>query len=134
MMPSFQTLGYVTHILLQTERRIFQIGTIEVFLSPAMRLNQITIAFDGRTPTGYLTWAYLSDEVLQSVTVNPERILHITEWNEGVNLCFMDCVILYGSARRLLKQAKAMVPQSITTVHRVRQKGGLPPRLTSVRW
>ena len=98
-------LGFVTQILFQTPRNAFRLAAISSQVWPAIRLGQIDILFTNRgVAIGYAIWAFLSDEVSLQVSTDANRILHLSEWNEGANLWIMDFVATRGSSRQLAAQ------------------------------
>lgn len=91
-------LGFVAQILFNTPRKAYRIATLSVWVWPAILLEQIEVFFNERgAPVGYATWAHLSDETAGDL-VREDRVLHLSEWNEGLNLWIIDIVAPAGDA------------------------------------
>lgn len=106
-------LGSVARVLLETSRRQYSLGAIAVQVLPAIRLGQIAFCFDGRgRPVGYATWAFLTETVAMELEVDPARILHVSEWNEGSVLWIMDFVAPMGHALELGRLVRKRLPAS----------------------
>ena len=100
-------LGFVTQLLYATSRREFPISAISRWLVPPIRLGQFSLVFDASSnPVGYATWAYLSDEVSKMMEVDAIALMHLSEWNEGLNLWIVDFVALPGFARSLARHLR----------------------------
>lgn len=94
--------GSIMQILLNTERKTFKLISIALQTMPALRVNQLCVIRNSRgEPIGYAIWAFLSDEVAAEMQANPDRLLHYSEWNEGLNAWIIDFVALPGFARAL---------------------------------
>jgi len=71
---------------------------------PPIRLGQIAFSFTSHgIATGYVVWAYLTDEVAAEVAVKAGRTLQLGEWNEGTRLWIMDVVAPFGNVAALLR-------------------------------
>lgn len=95
----------------QPDRRGLSARSIEAFVLPAVRHRQFVLVADeaNREPVGYLTWAYLSDEVASEKRQGCDRMLHPSEWNEGLNLWVMDFVAPQGRGHEVWKSARPLV-------------------------
>ena len=72
------------------------LAMIRARFMPAILLGQIEFFFDQKDmPTGLVTWAFLTDEVADRLHASMSRRLHISEWNEGLNLWVIDLVLLH---------------------------------------
>lgn len=101
------TLGALMQILMNTPRQHFKLVSIVVQTLPAVRLNQVCVHRNVRgEPVAYAMWAFLSDEVAAEMRNNPDRLLHYSEWNEGLNLWIVDFVALPGYALPLATQMR----------------------------
>jgi hemolysin-activating ACP:hemolysin acyltransferase len=120
--------GAILRLMTATDRRLLRLGSIEAQLMPALRLRQYEVLYDSRrVPTGYASWAFVADDVLAELRTDPDRLLRIAEWNEGVNLWLVDFVALGNRARTLAARLKARFAATHGEVHAVR--GGRPIRL-----
>lgn len=93
------TLGCVTEVLLQTPRSSFRLSSLKYWVQPAIDLRQIQVFYDASfAPVGFVTWAYVGDELLEQLQSTDVLALHLSEWNEGLNLWIVDFVALNGHA------------------------------------
>lgn len=94
-------LGYAVTVLLQSKKYYhFQIVTIKFWLEHAIMLGQIKFFFDwDGTPIGYITWAYLAEDVEQRLINDSAFLLHTSEWNEGNNLWIIDFCMPTGNVK-----------------------------------
>lgn len=100
-------LGYACELLYSCSRRSFPLSAIEYWIAPAITLGQIKFFFDARgKPVAYLTWAFLSDEVSARMERDAINVLHISEWNEGLNLWALDLVAPYGHGRLVCRHIR----------------------------
>jgi len=105
-----RVFGEFVRILTGTARATFKLVSIEHFVMPAIRLGQYQIVYNKRgVPVAYMCWAFLSDEVCNEYLSGSDRLLHISEWNEGANLWVMDIVSPYGFTRELLSIFKKKI-------------------------
>ncbi|MBZ3269597.1 toxin-activating lysine-acyltransferase [Xanthomonas perforans] len=90
--------------MLQTkEYPHYALACVKVWLYPPILMRQIRFFYDYRgQPIGYVTWAFLSDDVVDKLKHDPRFILHDSEWNEGCNVWIMDFVAISGYARDLV--------------------------------
>ena len=72
---------------------------------PPMILDQCRLFLNGEMPFGYISWAFVSDEVharLQSGDVK----LQPHEWQGGANAWLIDIVTPFGEAEKILAELK----------------------------
>lgn len=131
----FYKMGFICTILFKTDRNGFRIAAIQAYILPAIQLGQVALVADSRgNPVAYATWAYVSDDVLEELSQNPDRILHVSEWNEGDNLCIIDVVALRNSVWRLIREIGRRAGASPKNVYAIRRRGGVPGgRVTSYK-
>ena len=78
---------------------------IKIWLEPAILHGQIKFIYDRYSkPVGYFTWAKLSKELITDLKENPNKILHISEWNEGEHIFVMDFIFSSNSKQLALRQ------------------------------
>lgn len=96
--------GSAIQILNYSSRKNFSIASINVFILPPIKLGQIQFAYCKRSgePRGYMTWAYVTEEVSSCLKSDQKRILSLDEWNEGDLLWITDIVAPFGDARAIL--------------------------------
>jgi len=105
---SFQeTLGHVCQILYSCTREEYPLAALKYWTAPAIELNQIALfkSLQGM-PIGYMTWAFLSDEVSTRMEMDAINVLHISEWNEGLNLWILDFVAPFGHAKDISRYVR----------------------------
>ncbi len=96
-------LGYAAMLLARTSRRSFSIGSLESWVAPAIVLRQIQFCFDEHgEPVAYATWAYLTDAMSGRMERDEVGLLHLSDWNAGLNLWVIDVVAPYGLDRPLV--------------------------------
>jgi len=85
----------------------YPVACLTEWVKPAILLDQIHFFFD-RTGHlgGYLTWAFLTEDTEERLIGDPRVLLHLSEWNEGDRLWFMDMVVINTEIRRYLSYAK----------------------------
>lgn len=73
--------------------RLLRVASVGAWLRTPILLKQICFFYDraGR-PIGYITWAYLAQDVEEKMVSNPNFLLHFSEWNEGDRLWIIDFV------------------------------------------
>jgi cytolysin-activating lysine-acyltransferase len=117
-------IGSLMQVLLNTERRTFKLISIALQTIPALRVNQMCVIRNERgEPTGYVLWAFLSDEVASQMIANPDRLLHYSEWNEGLNLWIIDFVAQPGFARKLVSALRNGPLREFDRFHGIRIRG-----------
>jgi hemolysin-activating ACP:hemolysin acyltransferase len=89
--PAFVTratlVGFASHVFWRSGTVQNLAWTIPDHVLPALALRQIEFGFDAKgMPESLIAWATVSDEVAAELTENPARRLHMSEWNEGLNL------------------------------------------------
>ena len=97
--------GHAVRVLTSSSRRTEALQPLGVHLWPAVRLNQIGFLFNSRgSPVAFATWAFVTDEVAQSLLGDPNYCMDISEWNEGDQLWLVDFVAPFGEARNLVRK------------------------------
>lgn len=115
--------GSIMQVLLNTGRKTFKLISIALQTMPALRVNQLRVIRNTRgEPMGYAIWAFLSDEVAAEMVANPDRLLHYSEWNEGLNLWIIDFVALPGFARVLASTLRNGPLQGFDRFHGIRTR------------
>ena len=111
-------LGFAVQLLLHTPRATFAMAAMSAWLIPAIRLQQIAFLFDPHSgrPRAYATWAFLTPEVSRALADDPLRLLHLSEWNEGLEPWVMDVVAPFGGAGLLLRTMRRGVLADIPNV------------------
>ncbi|MDQ0008261.1 hemolysin-activating ACP:hemolysin acyltransferase [Luteibacter jiangsuensis] len=102
-----KALGYITQLLCTGSRKALPISAIANWLTPPVALGQFVLYFDEQgNPVGYATWAFLADEVSALMERDVINLLHLSEWNEGLNLWVTDLVCLPGFSRPVIRHLR----------------------------
>ena len=130
-------VGYAALLLARTERRTFSIASLDSWVAPAAVLRQIRLCFDdNQQPIAYATWAFLSDDMSVRMARDEIGLLHISDWNAGLNPWVIDLVAPYGVSRplvrRLLGEAFADCERPLRWLRRDRD-GNVRKRCRSAR-
>lgn len=105
------SLGHAMTVLAATPRSQYRLASVHHFLAPPARLDQLLFAFNSQgLATGYVAWAYLTEEVSDALAADPDRLLDLAEWNEGCRLWIMDLVAPRGGASVLLQRLRTRLP------------------------
>lgn len=94
-----EQLGLATKLVSESEfhRNRPPIFIFNSIIMPAIEHGNIHFAFSGNgTPIAYWIWAHLAPDVEQRLLKNPHDVLHMSEWNEGENLWFLDFCAPHG--------------------------------------
>jgi len=81
------------------------INFINYFILPPIYLNQFRIYRIKNQPVGWVSWAFLSDE-LEKELIENFRILNLDEWKIGKNVFIMDFIAPFGHARKITQDLK----------------------------
>ncbi len=117
---SIKLLGQVTWLLsLSPAHKHMFMADLEWRIRPAVALRQCRLFLDKGRPMGFVTWAYVSEEVAGRLQAMPNR-LQPPEWRSGKRLMIMDVVAPFGGgadlAQEVVKQHKlARIPNDIAT-------------------
>jgi len=123
-------LGAIVKTLLATPRKAFRIGALEAQVLPALEVNQALVLRDKRgSVEGYALWAFVSDSVLHELLTDPMRLLHRSEWNEGLNLVIMDFVARGGGARALARRLRTTELRGFGRAYGIRRTASETTRL-----
>ena len=97
--------GHAARVLTSSSRRTQALKDLGIRLWPAVRLNQIGFLYNSKgSPVAFATWAFVTDEVAQSMLADPNYCMDISEWNEGEQLWLVDFVAPFGEARNLVRK------------------------------
>lgn len=93
----YEELGCVVSLMLSKSMLSNRdLVRLNAWILPAIELRQIKVFFDaGGKPVGFVTWAFLSDDVSRTVA-SGGFISHLSEWNEGRDLWLIDLSIHRG--------------------------------------
>ena len=117
-----ESLGYVAGILFDQGRGRNTVASLLVSTLPAILVDQIVFTFKSNgAPDGYMTWAFVSDELLAKLQADQVGLLDSSEWCEGLNLWIVDLVAPRGRSKYLIAKARESIPASIRTVNGLRR-------------
>lgn len=110
--------GMALDLFNKTDRKSISIAALDAFTAPAIKLKQIELAVCAHRnlPRAFLAYAYLSDSVLEGLR-QTDRILHISEWNEGTNFFIMDICAPFGNTSGFLRFAMSRLPRKPTEIY-----------------
>lgn len=120
-------LGMALSVLARTERAKFSIAAVDAFVGPPVKVGQILVGLCAyrSVPRAFLTYAYLSDDVLAEFQSGSNRVLHYSEWNEGTHFYLADIVAPSGNAAGFLRFASAQLEIPLSKIH-YRSRRGTP--------
>lgn len=106
-----ELLGYSVILMLRCqEYSKYTVGTLKFWTEQAILHEQIRFYFDAYgDPVGYLTWAFLAEDVEYRILNDDNYLLHPSEWNEGDNLWILDFVFPSGLPVNLRSDLKLTV-------------------------
>lgn len=85
--------------------RNHELSNLCAWIDPPLDCNQVCIFYNanGVVPLGYITWAYLADDVQARWINDPEATLHESEWNEEGVLWIMDFLAIPGACEDIIE-------------------------------
>jgi cytolysin-activating lysine-acyltransferase len=88
-------LGLAVTVMLGHERyRSYPLACLDYWTRPPVLLDQIQFYYSpAGDAVGYVTWAFLADDVAARLQGDPTVLLHLSEWNEGAQLWIMDLAL-----------------------------------------
>jgi hemolysin-activating ACP:hemolysin acyltransferase len=98
---SNQLLGSMCRLMAQnTHYEGFLMGDLTRLFIPPVELGQVVIFRDKERFAGFLTYAFLSDDV-ETALVNRERLIQPSDWTSGSSIWIMDAVLETGNLRKV---------------------------------
>lgn len=128
--------GHAARVLASSACRTRNLHELAIHLWPAVRLNQIGFLFNSKgSPVAFATWAFVTDEVAQTMISDPRYCLDIGEWNEGDQLWLMDFVAFPGEAWNLVRRLREFYLPGPWRVRGIRRyaNSGKAPRIVDFR-
>lgn len=96
----FQILGEVTYLMSASSiHKYFWVIDINNSMLPAIELNQYRIYDNKNRPIGFVSWAYLSNEIEEKYISSP-TILKLEDWKSGDNWFFVDFIAPFGHKQK----------------------------------
>lgn len=98
-------VGAVAELLIATPRRSYRLSSLRYWVIPAAELGQLLVFYDScnGSPVAYVSWAFLSRDVAKQFAADGLHSLHVSEWNEGLELWLIDFVAPYGHAKEVAR-------------------------------
>lgn len=102
-------LGEVAWLMTNSERhRYLFVNDLERLVLPALRLGQFKLYRHEGVPTGYVSWAFLSEEVEERFIDQPDT-LRPSDWKSGDQIWFMEFLVPFGGIKDVTKDLKENV-------------------------
>lgn len=87
----------------------YPIACLTLWIEPAIFHEQIHFFRDDAGQVcGYITWAWLAEDVEWRLLHDPGVLLHISEWNEGERLWILDFLVHKGNVRSWIREARML--------------------------
>lgn len=118
-------LGFGLDLQSKTDRGQMSVRSLTHWLNVPINLGQVAFSFSVASgyPNGMVSWAYLSDEVSEEISSGSDRLLDVSEWNEGDNLWIMDVVALDVNVREFLTAVRARHFPTHDRMRAIRRRG-----------
>ena len=82
----------------------YPVACLSEWIRPPILLNQIFFFRpNGGAVTGYVTWAFLTEEAELRLKTDPHFRLRLSEWNEGERLWIMDFLLNEGNPSVIIR-------------------------------
>jgi cytolysin-activating lysine-acyltransferase len=75
---------------------------------PPLQIGQFRIWYQDSRPTGFCSWAWVSDEILNKLQ-KENYLMQPQDWKSGSNLWFAEFVAPYGNARQMVKDMRRFI-------------------------
>jgi hemolysin-activating ACP:hemolysin acyltransferase len=94
-------LGLASWLMsMSNDHRDLPMSVLEQRVLPGILLKQFKLIEKGKAPVAFISWAKVSDEVKQRM-LEPEAVLHVSEWRSGNNVIIIECVSPFTPADKL---------------------------------
>jgi cytolysin-activating lysine-acyltransferase len=98
----FSLIGQAVFIYGHCEvRRHYSVNEIATDIVLPINLNQYRLYYSGGRPVGFVTWAYVSDDLLGRLAADQVVELSVDDWRSGRNIWLMDMVAPFGHGRAI---------------------------------
>lgn len=83
--------------------RNYAVGKLYDLVGISVELNQYRLYHSSKdqTPIGYVSWSWVSDEVLEEALKGNGRI-NVADWASGENLYFQDMIVPFGHFKHVM--------------------------------
>ena len=75
---------------------------------PPLQNGQFRIWYYDSRPSGFCSWAWVSDEILNKLQ-NENYLMQPEDWQSGSNLWFAEFVAPYGNTRQMVKDMRRFI-------------------------
>jgi len=75
---------------------------------PPLQIGQFRIWYHDSRPSGFCSWAWVSDEILNKLQ-NENYLMQPEDWQSGSNLWFAEFVAPFGKARGMVKDMRKFI-------------------------
>jgi len=75
---------------------------------PPLQIGQFRIWYHDSRPSGFCSWAWVSDEILNKLQ-NENYLMQPEDWKSGSNLWFAEFVAPYGNTRQMVKDMRRFI-------------------------
>lgn len=106
LLAKLPILGPITWLMMNNPatRHAF-LADMEWRIMPPLLCNQSKLYLNGNMPTAYVSWAYLSEEVITRFTKPPYHLAP-GDWQSGSQLYLIDMITPYGGTQEVLDDLK----------------------------
>lgn len=106
---------------------------VQKYVVVPINLKQIKYYFneDGDI-VGMVTWAWVTQTVLERLLTDPHYCLHVSEWCEGERLFIMDLVAPFGHLQSIISDLKENLFAEVDMAYSVRRRRGNQIRKTTL--
>ncbi|MEX1826832.1 toxin-activating lysine-acyltransferase [Luteibacter sp. CQ10] len=135
MNAHYTQLGKLVSVMAKNDAYCqYPVACISLWLEPAVYVEQAHFFEDiNGLVVGYVTWAWLTAEAEHRLLNDRDVIFHLSEWNEGDRLWFLDFVVLNGDVKGCIREAMALFPSGQSARSLRRTEAGEVRSLTSWR-
>ena len=88
---------------LSPKHKKMPISTLETEIAPALLLRQFKLASKEKQPVAFLTWAAVSNEILEKVN-SGYKLKDLKEWRSGENIIVVDCICPFFSEQAFVQK------------------------------
>lgn len=119
-----QLLGELAVLMLASPlHRGYLINDIGAVFLPPINLNFFRVYRIKQRPVGFVTWAFLTDEVEKAYAQGSYN-LHPEDWDAGKNAWIIDFIAPFGHASAIVKDLKCNIfPNEVGKAVRIDKKG-----------
>lgn len=134
-LPDFYScLGMASDVLCKSKYSEYPIACIALWVRPAIQHHQIYFFYDGLGQVcGYLTWAWLTEDVEAQFVNDPNVLLHLSEWNEGDRFWILDFLLQTGDIGHRIREAFSLFPDIEIGKSLRRREDGSVKKITTWR-